>query len=288
MRRRRRPRKGYGGGLQPGQTIDEFGNVVDIKKYKARRDAEDEKARKAAQKPKSTTEALRLAILEAYRRTVNPRSKQGKAALDRYKISRNLATGDVRSDVPRDTADTQTKLQYGREKLVRDRLARRAKRQAKQDSVTASTEINGESLFEARGKHAAKRFRQMIKKNILLVFGLYYFIISQNKKVFDAFLLGLVIYGVYESTNYALLKDWNFSTLVIDTLWGGILGEGDVKTIKLGNSYEGLNKISDNIILESTEMFGIAEYGITPKAKFDVLKKLIQEHPKAIITSCVS
>jgi hypothetical protein len=35
-------------------------------------------------------------------------------------------------------------------------------------------------------------------------------------------------------------------------------------------------------------MFGIAEYGITPKAKFDVLKKLIQEHPKAIITSCVS
>jgi len=54
------------------------------------------------------------------------------------------------------------------------------------------------------------------------------------------------------------------------------------------NSYEGLKKISDNIILESTEMFGIAEYGITPKAEFDVLKKLIQEHPKAIITSCVS
>ena len=34
-----------------------------------------------------------------------------------------------------------------------------------------------------------------------------------------------------------------------------------------------MKKISDNIILESTEMFGIAEYGITPKAKFDVLKK---------------
>ena len=54
------------------------------------------------------------------------------------------------------------------------------------------------------------------------------------------------------------------------------------------NSYKGLNKISDNIILESTEIFGIAEYGITQKADFDILKKLTQEHPKAIITSCVS
>ena len=54
------------------------------------------------------------------------------------------------------------------------------------------------------------------------------------------------------------------------------------------NSYKGLKKISDNIILESTEMFAIAEYGITQKTEFDVLKKLTQEHPKAIITSCVS
>tara|TARA_B100001287_G_scaffold103924_1_gene87369 strand:+ start:473 stop:1027 length:555 start_codon:yes stop_codon:yes gene_type:complete len=54
------------------------------------------------------------------------------------------------------------------------------------------------------------------------------------------------------------------------------------------NSYKGLKKISDNIILESTEIFGIAEYGITQKAEFDVLKKLTQEHPKAIVTSCIS
>ena len=53
------------------------------------------------------------------------------------------------------------------------------------------------------------------------------------------------------------------------------------------NTYKGLQKISDNIILESTEMFGIAEYGITQKAEFDVLKELTQKHPKAIITSCV-
>jgi uncharacterized membrane protein len=59
---------------------------------------------------------------------------------------------------------------------------------------------------------------------IFLVLGLNYFILLSNKKsVLDAFLLGIVIYGVYETTNYALLKNWNFLTVAMDTLWGGIL-----------------------------------------------------------------
>ena len=58
---------------------------------------------------------------------------------------------------------------------------------------------------------------------LFLVTGLNYFIIKPNKPVSDAFLLGIVIYGVYEATNYALLTKWNISTVIIDTLWGGIL-----------------------------------------------------------------
>lgn len=59
---------------------------------------------------------------------------------------------------------------------------------------------------------------------IFLVFGLNYFILLNNKKsVFDAFLLGIIIYGVYETTNYSLFKNWDFLTVTIDTLWGGIL-----------------------------------------------------------------
>jgi uncharacterized membrane protein len=56
-----------------------------------------------------------------------------------------------------------------------------------------------------------------------LVFGLYYFIIQPKKSPLDAFLLGLVIYAVYESTNYATLKKWSPYLAVMDTLWGGIL-----------------------------------------------------------------
>jgi uncharacterized membrane protein len=58
---------------------------------------------------------------------------------------------------------------------------------------------------------------------IFLIFGINYFIIKPRKSVNDAFLLGLVIYGVYETTNYALLSNWSILTVIMDTLWGGIL-----------------------------------------------------------------
>jgi len=58
---------------------------------------------------------------------------------------------------------------------------------------------------------------------ILLIFGLNYFIIDQKKSLKDAFLLGLVIYGVYETTNYAIIDKWNMQAVALDTLWGGIL-----------------------------------------------------------------
>jgi uncharacterized membrane protein len=58
---------------------------------------------------------------------------------------------------------------------------------------------------------------------IFLVTGINYFIIKPHKSISDAFLLGLVIYGVYESTNYALFRDWSILTVIMDTLWGGTL-----------------------------------------------------------------
>jgi uncharacterized membrane protein len=58
---------------------------------------------------------------------------------------------------------------------------------------------------------------------VFLIIGLNYFIIKPHKSVSDAFLLGLIIYGVYETTNYALFKNWSIITVIIDTLWGGLL-----------------------------------------------------------------
>jgi uncharacterized membrane protein len=58
---------------------------------------------------------------------------------------------------------------------------------------------------------------------ILLIFGVNYFIIDPKKPLADAFLLGVVIYGVYETTNYAIIRKWKPQAVALDTLWGGIL-----------------------------------------------------------------
>jgi uncharacterized membrane protein len=58
---------------------------------------------------------------------------------------------------------------------------------------------------------------------IALIFGIYYFIIREKKSILEAFLLGVVIYAVYETTTLALLKNWTYKTAIIDTTWGGVL-----------------------------------------------------------------
>jgi len=58
---------------------------------------------------------------------------------------------------------------------------------------------------------------------VFIIFGLNYFIIKHKKSVKDAFLLGIVIYAIYELTSLALFKNWHVMSVLIDTLWGGIL-----------------------------------------------------------------
>jgi uncharacterized membrane protein len=58
---------------------------------------------------------------------------------------------------------------------------------------------------------------------LFLIVGLNYFIIIPKKSVKDAFLFGLIIYGVYETTNYTLFSKWKLLTVLIDTIWGGLL-----------------------------------------------------------------
>jgi uncharacterized membrane protein len=58
---------------------------------------------------------------------------------------------------------------------------------------------------------------------VFLVAELYYFILSRKGSIMDAFLLGLFTYGVYNTTTYALLKDFPFRIVITDSLWGGVL-----------------------------------------------------------------
>ena len=57
---------------------------------------------------------------------------------------------------------------------------------------------------------------------VFIMFAFYYFILRPQKTPFDAAILGLALYRVFELTNFALFKKWRIETVVIDTLWGGL------------------------------------------------------------------
>jgi len=75
----------------------------------------------------------------------------------------------------------------------------------------------------------------------LIVVGLYYFVLRHivvpnatsaaaaiqtmrlNDGIKAAFFLGILVYGVYETTTLAILRNWSPMTALIDTTWGGTL-----------------------------------------------------------------
>ena len=84
-----------------------------------------------------------------------------------------------------------------------------------------------QQIKDVQGSDINFRIIPTILCYIALVAVLYIFVIntdtSKEDKILKAFILGLCIYAVYEMTNYALLDKWNIKTVVIDTLWGGVL-----------------------------------------------------------------
>ena len=58
---------------------------------------------------------------------------------------------------------------------------------------------------------------------LILTTGIYYFALLKNLEIWECFLLGVFVYGVYETTNHAILKKWQWMTVLLDTVWGGIL-----------------------------------------------------------------
>ena len=81
----------------------------------------------------------------------------------------------------------------------------------------------GRQISDIQGSPLNVQLLPAIICYILLVAGIYYFIIKPRRSIRDAFALGIVVYGVFETTNKALFSKWRWSTVLIDTLWGGIL-----------------------------------------------------------------
>jgi len=78
-------------------------------------------------------------------------------------------------------------------------------------------------VMKIQGSPIKIRFIGAVLCYFVLAGLLSYFIIEPRKSAIDAGLLGFGVYAVYETTSYAVLKDWNAKVAVIDTLWGGVL-----------------------------------------------------------------
>ena len=89
--------------------------------------------------------------------------------------------------------------------------------------LTAFSSFFNDVVMRVQGSKLKINLVGAILCYIFLVFGLNYFIISKKKPLLDAFILGIVIYGVYETTTYALLEKWSPLAVILDTFWGGIL-----------------------------------------------------------------
>ena len=52
----------------------------------------------------------------------------------------------------------------------------------------------------------------------LILLALNYFILRTHRPILEAFLLGFIIYGVFDSTNYALFKKWDLRLAISDAI----------------------------------------------------------------------
>lgn len=57
----------------------------------------------------------------------------------------------------------------------------------------------------------------------ILLFVLGAVFLPKLSNIYEAFLLGACVYGVYDATNYATIKSWDPYLAVVDTIWGGVL-----------------------------------------------------------------
>ena len=74
------------------------------------------------------------------------------------------------------------------------------------------------------------RFIYAIFAYVFMILGLNIFVLpnlKKTEKIYSSFkygfLFGVILYGVYDFTAAAVLKDWSIILSLIDILWGGFL-----------------------------------------------------------------
>ena len=85
-------------------------------------------------------------------------------------------------------------------------------------------------LLRVQGEKMEVRMVSAIGAYVLMVIAWVYFIYrpylvhkSVGQAVKTGAILGFVIYGIFELTNFAIIKKWNMKFVLLDTFWGATL-----------------------------------------------------------------
>jgi len=89
--------------------------------------------------------------------------------------------------------------------------------------INLSSKIYQKMIKSIQNSPLIPRYYSMISIYIIVVFGLYYFIIYPKKSPIEAAFFGFIIYGIYETTNYTIFEKWNPIVSIINVLWASIL-----------------------------------------------------------------
>ena len=85
-------------------------------------------------------------------------------------------------------------------------------------------------LLRVQGEKMEVRMMSALAVYVLMVLAWVYFVYrpylvhkSIGKAVNTGAVLGFVIYGIFELTNFAIIKKWNMKFVLLDTFWGATL-----------------------------------------------------------------
>lgn len=76
---------------------------------------------------------------------------------------------------------------------------------------------------KVQGSNLHMNYIAAVLAYIVIIGCVYRFVVLNNASLLDAALLGWSVYLIYELTNKAILNNWDWLTVLIDGLWGGVL-----------------------------------------------------------------
>jgi uncharacterized membrane protein len=86
--------------------------------------------------------------------------------------------------------------------------------------IKKSYKLYNDSVNKIQNEDIQLRFMPSIIAYTLLIINVLFVLLPHTTNILHFSISGLVIYGVYNATTYAILKDYPLKVAIIDTTWG--------------------------------------------------------------------